>query len=71
MESAMLRKIKQEVKAVQDVPGLIIKLQTAGLFNQMEKALNYAFESCDAYDENFKDKLKIVMDLMIEQAYST
>lgn len=72
MESqAVYKKLKSEAKNLQDVPGLIIKLQATGLFGQLEKALTYAFESADSPDEDFKDKLKIILDQLIDSAYNS
>lgn len=72
MESqSVYKKLKLEAKNLQDVPGLIIKLQATGLFNQLEKALTYAFESADNPDEDFKDKLKIILDQLIDLAYDS
>lgn len=72
MESqAVYRKLKKQVKTLNDVPGLIIKLQATGLFGQLEKALTYAFESADNPNEDFKEKLKIILDQVIDSTYES
>ena len=72
MESqAVYRKLKLQAKNLQDVPGLIIKLQATGLLGQLEKALAYAFESADNPDEDFKARLKIILDQVIDSTFES
>ena len=72
MDSASIqKKLVKELRGVQDIPGLIIKLQTAGLLGQLEKALSYAYESTDYPDDNFKAKLNIILDQMIDSVYDS
>ena len=66
MESKFTKRVKAELQKYQDTPALIVKLQTEGLLNQLEKVLSYAYESADDPDENYKENLKLVINQIIE-----
>ena len=70
MDSQILaRKLKRQVKHIQEIPGLIVKLKAEGLFPQLEKAFTYAYETCENPDEEFKEHFKIIIDQIIDLIY--
>jgi hypothetical protein len=65
------RKLRRDLKSYAEIPGLVVKLQAEGLLTQLEKAVTYAFDTCENPDEQFKENLKVVVNSAIDVIYDS
>ena len=66
MENSIAFRLRKNLKSMQEIPGLVVKLQSEGLIEQIEKVCGYAYDTAETPDEQYKQNLKIIVDQLID-----